>query len=300
MHRVVVVMSAYNGCKTISRQLDSILSQESVDIKCFVRNDGSTDITLDVLKEYAKNNSIVIVKDGNNMGWEKSFMIALKEAPEADFYAFSDQDDIWFPDKIKAGIDMLSGFDNNIPLMYHCNKISVHEDLTPLPHQIRRTPRPLNHQNAMVQEYAQGCSIIMNNKARELVTSYIPQKRIAHDFWCGLLCYLFGQVIYDDNKFFYHISYGSNASGEGHMLKSWINRLRKLLFNKEVYYSPCQDLLDGYSDMLSEEDRRFCKRVINYRSRLKDKLYLLFSKKFIRDSILGTISLKTAVLLNKL
>lgn len=49
MKRVMVVMSAYNGSKYITQQLDSIFRQKDVDVMCYVRNDGSTDNTLEVL-----------------------------------------------------------------------------------------------------------------------------------------------------------------------------------------------------------------------------------------------------------
>ena len=298
--KVLVVMSTYNGAKTIQKQIDSIYNQKGVSLGLFVRDDGSTDETLKILYRNAEIYPNLSIVRGKNVGWEKSFMLALKKAPEADYYAFSDQDDIWMENKLKSGIDALKSHNGNNPLLFHCNKFSVREDLKPLSHQVRRTAEPLNHQNAMIQEFAQGCSVIMNNKARVLVTSYLPKKKIAHDFWCGLLCYLFGEVIYDDKKYFYHISYGSNASGEGHMLKSWICRFKKLLKEKEAYYSPCQDLLNGFSDKLSTEDECFCRRVLNYKYNLIDKLYLLFSLKFVRDSLLGTLSLKVAILFNKL
>lgn len=301
MCKVVVIMSAYNGERSILRQINSILNQKGVaKICCYIRDDGSTDKTYDLVCNHFPNSDSVIIQRGSNIGWEKSFMMALKEAPSADYYAFSDQDDIWMENKVKAGIDFLKLSDNKKPLLYHCNKFSVNENLKPLSHQVRRTPRPLNHQNAMVQEYAQGCSIIINNKARDLVTSYLPKKKIAHDFWCGLICYLFGEIIYDEGKHFYHISYGNNASGEGHMLNSWLGRLKKLVYDEEAYYSPWQDLLEGYENILSENDRRFCQRLMNYKHSMREKLHLLLSPKFIRDSFFGTISLKTAVLLNKL
>ena len=294
-------MSAYNGSKYIEAQLDSIFQQVGVKVLCYVRNDGSTDDTLQVLKKYASTSGDLIICEGENVGWERSFLLALKDAPQADYYAFADQDDIWFEDKLISGIKMLEKEGSkNKPCMYHCNKISVTEDLKPLAHQVRRTPRPLNRQNALIQEYAQGCSIIMNENARQLVTKYIPREKIAHDYWCGLLCYLFGEAIYDNKPHFYHISHGNNASGEGHIIGSWKGRLKKFFAGETVYYTPFSDLEKGYADMLSKTDKKFILKLKYYKKSLKAKLVLFFSPKFVRDSILGTCSLKMAILLNKL
>ena len=301
MKKITVVMSAYNGSKYIEAQLDSIFQQVGVKVLCYVRDDGSTDDTLQVLKKYASTSGELIICEGENVGWERSFLLALKDAPQADYYAFADQDDIWFEDKLISGIKMLEKEGSkNKPCMYHCNKISVTEDLKPLAHQVRRTPRPLNRQNALIQEYAQGCSIIMNENARQLITKYIPREKIAHDFWCGLLCYLFGEVIYDNIPHFYHISHGNNASGEGHMIGSWKGRLKKFFAEGTVYYTPFLDLEKGYADMLSKTDKEFILKLKCYKKSFKAKLSLLFSFQFVRDSILGTCSLKMAVLFNKL
>ncbi len=301
MKKVTVVMSAYNGSRYIANQLDSIFRQKDVYVTCYVRDDGSKDDTLQVLDSYTPISGNLIVEEGDNVGWERSFLLALKDAPQSEYYAFADQDDIWFEDKLIKGIQALEAHGNlDRPVMYHCNKVSVTEDLKPLPHQVRRTPRPLNRQNAMVQEYAQGCSIILNEKARQLVLEYMPKKKIAHDFWCGLLCYLFGDVIYDNEPRFYHISHGNNASGEGHTLGSWAGRFKKFFTGGAVYYTPYDDLLEGYRERLRKQDLEFIEKAKTYKQSIFKKSSLFFSPHFVRDSILGTVSLKVAVLLNKL
>lgn len=301
MKNVTVIMSAYNGSKYIEAQLDSIFRQVGVKVLCYVRDDGSTDDTLQVLKSYTSTSGELIIVEGKNVGWERSFLLALKDAPQADYYAFADQDDIWFEDKLISGIKMLEKEGSkNKPCMYHCNKISVTEDLKSLAHQVRRTSRPLNRQNAMIQEYAQGCSIILNENARQLVTKYIPREKIAHDFWCGLLCYLFGEVVYDNMPHFYHISHGNNASGEGHMIGSWKGRFKKFFGGDAVYYSPYDDLLDGYKERLTKQDIQFIECLKMYKRSLMKKTALILSPYFVRDSVIGTISLKMAILFNKL
>ena len=301
MKNITVVMSTFNGSKCVVRQLNSIFNQKDVFVTCLVRDDGSTDSTLDILNSYVPSKGKLIITKGENVGWEHSFMLALKESPDNDYYAFADQDDVWFADKLINGIKKIDEFtENDVAIMYHCNKISVTEDMKPLFHQVKRTAIPLNRQNAMVQEYAQGCSIIMNKKAKQLVTSYLPQNRIAHDFWCGLICYLFGNVIYDNIPQFYHISYGNNASGEGHLIGSWLSRFKSFFSGNTVYYMPYSDLEEGFKRRLTDSDLEFLYRVKTYKKSLKNKLSLLFSINFVRDSFMGTCSLKLAILLNKL
>lgn len=56
--------------------------------------------------------------------------------------------------------------------------------------------------------------------------------------WLKLLCYLFGEVLYDNTPRFYRISHGSNASREGHTLSSWKNRLKLFFKHGTIYYAP--------------------------------------------------------------
>lgn len=301
MKTVTVIMSSYNGALFIERQIKSIYNQKDVSINCFIRDDGSSDNTLQILTELQKKYANLSFIVGDNVGWEKSFLIALSLAPQADYYAFADQDDVWFDNKIINGLNQLAQYPDNEVVMFHCNKISVNRDLTPLSHQIKRLSRPINRQNAVVQEYAQGCSIIFNNAAKNLLTRRLPIEKIAHDFWVGLVCFMFGHVIYDCNPYFYHINYGNNASGEGRLLKSWQKRWRMFWGTKNVYYLPSSDLLsDAYVDLLTDEDKIFLQQTLDYKTNIRSKLNLLFSLKFRRASLLGTLSLKCAILFNRL
>lgn len=55
MYKVAVLLSTYNGSKYIKEQIDSILSQEGVNIDIYIRDDGSTDETVNIIYEYKSN-----------------------------------------------------------------------------------------------------------------------------------------------------------------------------------------------------------------------------------------------------
>ena len=57
MSKVYIMMSAYNGEKYISEQIDSILRQRGIEFKLFIRDDGSTDATVKIIQEYRKHDS---------------------------------------------------------------------------------------------------------------------------------------------------------------------------------------------------------------------------------------------------
>ena len=106
MYKVAVLLSTYNGSKYIKEQIDSILSQEGVNIDIYIRDDGSTDETVNIIYEYKSNN--IFLTEGKNIGVGNSFMELLYSVPEIyDYYAFADQDDIWSEKKTRIAIEVL-------------------------------------------------------------------------------------------------------------------------------------------------------------------------------------------------
>ena len=79
----------------LKEQLDSILNQEQVDLTLLIRDDGSTDGTVNILKEYENLHGNIKWYSGTNLGCGKSFFQLVLDAPESDYYAFADQDDVW-------------------------------------------------------------------------------------------------------------------------------------------------------------------------------------------------------------
>lgn len=106
--RVAVVMSTYNGERYLKEQIESVLRQTGVDVVLYIRDDGSTDGTRQILKQYEVLNQVSVTY-GENIGIGMSFMSLLLLLPDDyDAYAFSDQDDIWAQDKLQTALCFLS------------------------------------------------------------------------------------------------------------------------------------------------------------------------------------------------
>ena len=299
MKKVTVVMSTYNGGERIIKQLDYIFYQKGVEVECFIRDDGSRDkLTRKILADYMQKEFRLKVEFAENVGWQRSFLLALSKAPAANYYAFSDQDDVWMPEKLKKSVDELEKHNSQKALLFHCNRISCTPDLKALPVQAPKVPHPLNKKNALTQEYAQGCSIVINETARKLVCMHLPPVFVPHDFWTGLICYYFGEVYYSSEPLFYHINHGGNVSTAGHIYKGRIHRLKSFL-RPDCYPNISKDLLEGYSDLLDVESKRFLKLACSYKNSLSKKMQLLFDSDFRRVNTPGTVLLKFAVLLGR-
>lgn len=302
MYKVQILMSTYNGIENLERQIESIIKQEEVDISILIRDDGSTDGTIELINKLQNKylNKIRLII-GENIGWKSSFINLLFDVGDYDFYGFSDQDDYWLPRKVIECINLMKNDNEKVPKLAHCNSISVDENLQKRNENENRIKKPPNHKIAITTEIFQGCGMIWNKEAMKLVLKYKPKnKNIAHDYWVGIICYFFGKIYFTEESYFYHIRYANNSSTDGNVLKGRINRIKKIFSKSKIaYMNPAEDLLEGYADLLLENDIKFLKDLINYKKNFLIKLKLLFDGDFRKISFMPTLLLKFSILINK-
>ena len=92
MSKIAILLSSYNGEKYIEQQIDSLLSQKYKNIDIIVRDDGSKDGTIEILKKYKNKIKLII---GENIGVISSFNELIMYVSDYDFYVFCYQDVIW-------------------------------------------------------------------------------------------------------------------------------------------------------------------------------------------------------------
>lgn len=295
-------MSTYNGSEKIIRQVDTILNQSDIDTNILIRDDGSDQNTINILKKIKNSNPnrIEIIYDAN-IGWKKSFVELLYLAPfEYDYYGFSDQDDIWMEDKLSSCIKMME--EDCFPgiKLAHCNGLSVDENLIARKEQEKRIPIPPNYKAALATEYFQGCGMVWNRNAMSLIQKYhLQNDDISHDYWVGLLCYFFGKVYFCEEIKFFHIRYGSNQSTDGNQIKGRLTRIKSAFCSKTVYMNPSVDLLEGYGKDFDESQKQFLLRIKGYKKNFTKKILLIFDPEFRRPSLFATIFFKLQILLSK-
>lgn len=99
-----VCLAAFNGVRWLPEQLDSILTQQQVDVRVFVSVDASSDGTEDWIDQAAMRDSrITVLPHGSNFGGAApNFFRLMRDVDFSgfDYVAFADQDDIWFVDKL--------------------------------------------------------------------------------------------------------------------------------------------------------------------------------------------------------
>lgn len=229
---VAVLLSTYDGSRWLSPQLESILAQRDVDVRVVVRDDGSRDDTPALLAHWARGNPLAYER-GMNVGVVRSYLALLASAPPAAaFVAFSDQDDVWLPDKLSAAVGRLAAHDPAVPALY-CSRVRyVDETLRPLG--LSRIPRVVGYTNALVENVATGCTVVMNRAAVALVNSSPPAAALMHDWWCYLVVSAFGVIEYDPIPRILYRQHGGNVvGGQAGWIASLPNRFRRLRLRRD-------------------------------------------------------------------
>ena len=282
---IVVVLSSYNGEKYIAEQIDSILSQQNVDLKLLIRDDGSKDSTLKILEDYNHSHpdKIYIVAD-RNVGFAKSFLAATNQAlklfPNTKYFAFADQDDCWLPNKLETGIVQLQHFSQNVPALY-CSNLSVVDANLNFIHKLRpHISTSLTKEQSLIYNLGVGCTMIFNRCAAELLYNSFPPQCKYHDFYLFQICKFCGNVTYDNDSYIQYRQHGKNQIG-GHVgvLSNFVNRLKFKSLDR-ICQNEASALLYGIGKLLSDEDRLLISDFLMLHNSFKRRIKYFFSSKY--------------------
>ena len=239
---VAVLLSTFNGARYLEELLASVVSQECVEVSVLVRDDGSTDETLQILREWAGRRSRFRVIQGDNVGFNRSFFELLKAAPPADFYAFADQDDVWLRDKLQRATQSLSALKQDVPALWGSTTLVVNEELTPVPYRKPRATRP-SLENALVENIIPGHTAVLNPAAREAVLSTLPLESGTFDSWTYKVVAAAGTVIRDFRASVLYRQHPANAIGHSGRLHRLAAAVARFARRDPVYSSHAEHLL---------------------------------------------------------
>lgn len=294
---VTVLMSTFNGEQYLREQVDSILNQIEVEVSLCIRDDGSTDGTRDILNEYLRNNTDVKVVFGEPSGVGRSFMKLLLEiTDETEFYAFSDQDDIWDKDKLQCALAGLRKFGNR-PALYVCNQrcVDINGAFTAKRFQDNFPKQKLV--NTLFTNLYAGCTMVFNHTLKMLLCEKVRRPDIdffrhrIHDAWISCVAASLDVIVYDSECHMSFRRHGRNMTdaevtrGEKipicTLIILYLRKMKRRLQKKTNLGNgvelTAENLLRGYDDFLSASDRELLIMVRDYRKSLGNRMRLLTS-----------------------
>lgn len=299
MKEIQVLLSSYNGEKYIKEQIDSILTQKNVDIQLLIRDDGSSDGTRQILKEYADKYANVSVVYGENVGVIRSFFELIESADvSVPYVALADQDDVWLPDKLYRAITLLEMEKERMPLVYCSARQLVDAELHPIPAAMTYPDIRLEFGNALVENMCTGCTSVINQQMLLLLKGRTPEFTVMHDFWIYLVGTCLGKVVYDEESFILYRQHGNNVVGSASsIVENYKRRIKNFRKHRGQLTKQAEELLRIYREEMPEGKRELAELLIQTKSGMKARRKLLRERKIFRQRKSDNVIMRILLLL---
>ncbi len=302
MTSVCILLSTYNGEKYIEEQLQSIFSQSFwQNCTLFVRDDGSKDGTVEILRKYEAKGKLKLTC-GENIGYAQSFLTLLKNAQGFDYYSFCDQDDFWLETKIERAVTLLEKENKDKPLLYFSDCYYCDKDL-----QIT-SKRKLNHtdfsfEKSLFDCWALGFTFLINKKMFDLLAKGDLSKVVSHDHYIEMAAILFGKTIYDDTPTAKYRRHQESVSiSANNFIKLYLKRFSRFLSNEGFKYNndSYKTLLLTYGETLSSYEKHLLQVLISEKRTFSDIMFFCLNKSKYRNSTIEDFFIRILFLFGKL
>ncbi len=236
--RGAIVLAVRTGAEYLPAQLESCIAQTVTTWDLIAGDDGSTDDSRLVLDAFAAQiraaGHDADIHDGPRRGGPLHFLTLLANVPKhADWVAFSDQDDVWVPEKLARGLAMLEVVSEPIPALY-CSRTWVTGPKLEAPKLSRPWGREFGFLNALVQNIASGNTTILNRAAIDLTQRAVQGALTvpdlpAHDWWFyQIVTGAGGVILHDDRPGLYYRQHAQNQIGANHGPMAAVSRARAI------------------------------------------------------------------------
>jgi glycosyltransferase involved in cell wall biosynthesis len=231
--RVAVLMCTYCGEKYLERQLETVFAQSYPNWTLYVSDDGSRDGTLAILRRWQArpDGHRIRLYRGPGRGFASNFFsLIARPDVEADYYAFTDQDDEWDRDKLGRAVHKLSHLPPDAPVLYASRSELVDETGRHLGYS-RRYQKPSSFSNALVQNMASGNTMVLNHSAIALMRDAGTNLDVAaHDWWAYLLVTgSGGLMVFDQQPTIRYRQHQRNIYGSNVSFKAMWRRACRML-----------------------------------------------------------------------
>ena len=262
-------MATYNGEKYLVEQLDSIINQTYRNWNLLIRDDNSTDKTLEIIQNYHKKDKrIKILKDNKgNLGIVRNFEELLKSS-ESEFIMFSDQADIWVENKLDMYLKMIEKIKNK-GFMIHSDAILFDKNKSNILKDTFISKKAINKglENVFFNYFVQGATILISKEIKNFILPF-PKEVYLHDRYIHLISELFFERIFVNKALIYYRQHGDNQIGAKNTIRELLlkryfderdRQLIKIIYNKygSLLTEDKKKLIEEYFKITDIEKNRF-------------------------------------------
>lgn len=227
MKKIKILLATYNPGTALEEQISSILKQKDVAVTIDIFDDGSPDQSY--LDTCCNDPRITLRKLPATGGAGKSFLraVSLTDIDQHDFFAFSDQDDIWLEDKLSSAVAFMSeknadGYSSNLSLFDGKRVFGT----------LRKSDRQVRYDH-LFQGASAGCTYVMNAALFAQIQTIVKTldienlpKHVSHDWMIYFLARASGKRWHHDTRsFILYRQHTDNIYGAKKGLSGALSRL---------------------------------------------------------------------------
>jgi glycosyltransferase involved in cell wall biosynthesis len=304
--QVAILLCTHQGQRFLAEQLESFKKQTHSNWFLWASDDASDDETRKILSQFQDEIGCekVSIIAGPNIGFCANFFnLTCNKEIEADFYAYSDQDDYWKSDKLERALKFLQSIPTSTPALY-CTRTELvdatgkHIGFSPL------FRKPADFKNALIQNVGGGNTMVFNEAARSLlIKAGTSVQVVSHDWWTyQLVSGAGGVVFYDEYPSLLYRQHENNLVG---MNCTWAARFKRIKLFWEGRFREWNNIniqeLKKLGDVLTPENKRTIELFEQARSMpLMSRLLALKASGIYRQTILGNLGLIAAAVFGKI
>jgi len=220
-NNIAILLATYNGERYLKEQLNSLLQQTLTNWDLYIHDDGSEDSTIDIVKEFAKQDDRIHLLEYPSTGGACNNFMSLLQQVEAPYYMFCDQDDVWMSNKIEMEFQRMQELEkthNNVPIVVITDLQIVDAKLSPIcpsfnQYENIHPERIHSWYHFAKGNIATGCTMLFNRQAK-LNTLPVSKYTLMHDSWITLCTAARDGIIsYIDQPSILYRQHGSNTVG---------------------------------------------------------------------------------------
>ena len=270
--KVAILLSTYNGELYLKEQLDSLLGQTYKNIDIYIRDDGSSDNTVDILKKYRDDyHDKFHIYFEENIGAIKSFNSLIKRV-ESDLYATCDQDDIWLPNKImdQVKIYKIKHGSRKLPFMCFSDPIlyknSSNSGIYLSEAQSMNIKLLISsYKNLIAMNPVAGCTMLFCENAKRLYSRSIGNGLIMHDHLMAAIVSFHGRLFFCDKQHVLYRQHGQNVLGnKDTSIRYFLNRLANIFSLVKHDLELLNILNSNFSDKIVHVFRKIYLNILRF------------------------------------
>ena len=243
--KVAILLAVFEPNEYLITQIKSLESQIGVELHFYIGDDGTSQNKLRPYKDYFPEKHQFYQFD--RVGHGQNFMKLLAASADEDYYAFADQDDVWLENKLMKHIEVLKNHKNSIAGSHSNSALLINDKV------LEKKSRCFEHKisQLITENCVQGCTLVINKKARDAIVSATPDYVRWHDWWIGLVLVSVGKLFLIPGVDTHYRIHHKNAIGQ----PSFLNRLKNSMIKKPgILLKQGKDLRDCFGVVMQEDE----------------------------------------------